>query len=174
MPATRQDLFALFDRLGIAHATLDHAPVFTVAESAGIKAAMPGAHTKNLFLKDKKGALLLFSACADTQIDLNALSKTLGMGRFSFGSAALLHEVLGVYPGSVTVFAAINDPLNRVRVGLDAALFAADVVNFHPLANDATTAIAPAGLDTFLAFTGHRPTRVAFDADGQSRLISEG
>lgn len=145
--------------------------MFTVAESAGIKAAMPGGHTKNLFLKDKKGALLLFSALAETQIDLNALSKTLGMGRFSFGSADLLFETLGVHPGSVTVFAAINDRLNRVRVGLDAALFAHAVVNFHPLSNDATTAVSPADVLRFLDHTGHHPVRVAFDAEGLSSLV---
>jgi Ala-tRNA(Pro) deacylase len=170
MPATRQELFDLMDRLGLAHRTHDHPPVFTVAESSAIKFAIPGGHTKNLFLKDKKGALLLFSALADTPIDLNLLAKTLGMARFSFGAPALLFETLGVHPGSVTAFAAINDRLNRVRIGLDAGLLAHSAVNFHPLSNDATTSIAPGDLLTFLAHTGHRPAIVAFDDNGGSAL----
>jgi Ala-tRNA(Pro) deacylase len=166
MPATRFDLFDRLDALGVAHRTFDHDPVFTVAESANIKLAMPGGHTKNLFLKDKKGRIFLLSALAETVIDLNALSKHLGAGRFSFGSADLLQAVLGVTPGSVTAFATINDTLGRVEMLLDAALMDHDPVNFHPLTNDATTAVSPQGLLRFLASTGHRPVLVRFDRDG--------
>ncbi len=112
--ATRKDLFALLDRLGVAHNTLDHRPVFTVEEGADIKAAMPGGHTKNLFLKDRRGSLWLICALGETEIDLNALAKALGAQRFSFGSSELMIETLGVHPGSVTVFALMNDHLNRV------------------------------------------------------------
>ena len=174
MPATPEDLFARFDALGIAHTAHRHAPVFTVGESAGIKAAMPGGHTKNLFLKDKKGALFLISAIADTKIDLNAVSKILGAGRFSFGSGELLQETLGVTPGSVTVFAVINDPDQRVRLILDQSLFAHDPVNFHPLRNDATTALSPADLLRFLAALGRAPVqRIAFDAEGAPKLVED-
>jgi Ala-tRNA(Pro) deacylase len=174
MLATRQQLLALLDDLGVAYTTHDHPPVFTVAESGAIKIAMPGGHTKNLFLKDKKGGLFLVSALADTAIDLNALSKTLGVGRFSFGSAALLLETLGVHPGSVTAFAVINDKLNRVRIVLDEGLLGHALVNFHPLSNDATTAVTPAGLLRLFDHTGHHPTRVAFTADGASRIVHAG
>lgn len=170
-PFTRQDLLDLFDRLGLEHDTVDHPPVFTVAESGAIKTAIPGGHTKNLFLKDKKGALFLVSALADSVIDLNALSKTLGAGRFSFGSADLLIETLGVRPGSVTAFAVVNDPLNRVRMVLDKALLAHARVNFHPLSNDATTGVSPDALLRLLDHTGHHPQIVAFDEIGASRLV---
>lgn len=173
-PATEHDLFAFFDQLGIAHTTARHRPVFTVSESAGIKESMPGGHTKNLFLKDKKGALFLISAIADTAIDLNAMSKVLGAGRFSFGSPERLMENLGVEPGSVTVFAVINDPERKVTLVLDEALFAHDPVNFHPLKNDATTAISPADLLRFLGALGRAPIRLAFDAAGQPTLIEPG
>lgn len=169
--ATRQDLFDLFDRLGVAHTTYDHPPVFTVAESASIKHAMPGGHTKNLFLKDKNGRLLLLSALAETKIDLNTLAKTMKAGRFSFGAPELMQEALGVTPGSVTVFSLINDRLGRVTLLLDDALFDVDPVNFHPLSNDATTAVSPAGLLRFLEETGHAPQRIRFDADGKPRLV---
>ena len=103
-PAGEAELFARFDALGIKHVTHRHRPVFTVDEGRDLKASMPGGHTKNLFLKDKKGALFLISAISDTEIDLNAVSKLLGAGRFSFGSAERLMQHLGVEPGSVTLF----------------------------------------------------------------------
>lgn len=174
MPATEQDLFARFDALGIAHTTTRHRPVFTVEEGADLKAQLPGGHSKNLFLKDKKGAIFLLSAIGDTKIDLNAVSKLLGVGRFSFGSAELLGECLGVTPGSVTLYAIINDAAQRVRVLLDEALFAHAIVNFHPLKNDATTAISPQDVLKFLDSTGHKPTRIAFDQNGAPRLIDQG
>ncbi|GGG89159.1 MAG TPA: DNA-binding protein [Oceanicaulis sp.] len=161
-PVTREGLFSFLDALGIAHTTYDHAPVFTVAESDQIKAHMPGGHTKNLFLKDKKGNLILISAEHSTQIELKRLHERLGCGRLSFGSADRLEDVLGVTPGSVTAFALINDPQRKVRFILDAALMAHETVNFHPLKNDATTAISREGLLRFLAALGREPEIMDF------------
>jgi Ala-tRNA(Pro) deacylase len=165
-PATEDDLFARFDALGIKHTTTRHRPVFTVEEGADLKAQMPGGHSKNLFLKDKKGALFLLCALGDSAIDLNAVSRVLGAGRFSFGSAERLKEYLGVEPGSVTIFALINDPERRVTLILDEGLLAHDPVNFHPLKNDATTAISPADLLKFIASLGREPIRLSFDPNG--------
>lgn len=173
-PKSASDLYALFDRLGIAHATTAHRPVFTVEESRDLKATMPGGHSKNLFLKDKKGALFLLSALGDSVIDLNAVSKLIGSGRFSFGSADLLMQCLGVTPGAVTLFGLINDEANSVKVILDEGFFAFDLVNFHPLSNDATTAISPAGMLAFLAALGRTPIRLAFDGEGRPSLIDPG
>lgn len=169
--ATRLDLLARLDALSIAHHTHDHAPVFTVAESEQIKAAMPGGHTKNLFLKDKKGRLYLLSALAQSVIDLNALAKLFAAGRFSFATAELMEETLGVTPGSVTAFAVINDHENQVQMLLDHALLDWDPVNFHPLTNDATTAISPGDLQRFLTACGHPPRFVAFSALGVPTLV---
>ena len=166
MPATEADLFDRFDALGIAHVTHRHRPVFTVDEGHDLKASMPGGHTKNLFLKDKKGAIFLICAISNTAIDLNATSKLIASGRFSFGSAERLMEYLGVEPGSVTLFAVINDPERKVTLVLDEALFARDPVNFHPLKNDATTAISPADMLKFVRSLGHEPIRLSFDAEG--------
>lgn len=172
MPAaTPEDLFARLDALGIAHSTVWHRPVFTVEEGADLKALMPGTHTKNLFVKDKKGALFLISAASETKIDLNALSKLLGAGRFSFGSAELLQEALGVTPGSVTLYAVMNDAEGRVRLVCDEALFAHDPVNFHPLTNTGTTATRGEDLLRFAEAAGHPALRVAFAADGAPSLI---
>lgn len=159
MPAaTPDDLFACLDRLGIAHETVRHEAVFTVAESAKIKAEIPGAHSKNLFLKDRKGRLFLMVAAHDTAIDLKRLHETIcASGRLSFGSEELLVATLGVTPGSVTPFAALNDPDVRVTICLDAKLMSDARQNFHPLVNTMTTGIAPEGLLAFLRATGHEP-----------------
>lgn len=166
MPATRHDLFALLDRLGIAHATLDHPPVFRVEEGREIKAAMPGGHTKNLFLKDDRGQLWLISALGETAIDLKALPKVIGSGRLSFGKPELMAEVLGLTPGSVTALGLINDTEHRVRFVLDKALLAHDTVNFHPLSNDATTALSRDGFLAFLKGVGVEPLVVDFSSVG--------
>jgi Ala-tRNA(Pro) deacylase len=170
-PASPEDLFAHFDALGISHVTHQHRPIFTVEEGADLKAQLPGGQSKNLFLKDKKGALFLLSALGDTAIDLDAVSKLIGAGRFSFGSPERLMENLGVTRGSVTVFALINDPDRKVTVLLDEGFFTHDPVNFHPLRNDATTAISPADLMKFLRSLGREPIRLAFDGEGQPRRI---
>jgi Ala-tRNA(Pro) deacylase len=161
---TRADLFAFLDAQGVAHSTLDHPPVFRVEEGQEIKAALPGGHTKNLFLKDAKGQLWLISALGETAIDLKRLHTVIGSGRLSFGSAELMVQTLGVTPGSVTAFGLINDAEHRVRFVLDAALAQADPVNFHPLANDATTAVSQAGFRRFLAALGVTPMIVDFAA----------
>lgn len=157
MPATRQDLFARLAELGIATRTIDHKPVFTVAESREIDSALPGAHTKNLFLKDDTGALFLVVAKTTTRVDLKELARALGAGRFSFGKPDLLREVLGVAPGSVTAFAVINDAAQRVRVVVDSELMGHDSVNCHPLENTATTNIARGDLLRFIRSCGHEP-----------------
>ncbi len=163
MPATRAELFAFFDAHGIAHRTLDHAPVFRVGEGEEIKAGLPGGHTKNLFLKDAKGQLWLISALGETKINLKALPARIGSARLSFGSEERLFDALGVRPGSVTAFALINDPEHRVKFVADAALMASDPVNFHPLSNGATTAVSQADFRKFLASVGVEPLVVEFD-----------
>ncbi|MES1197083.1 MAG: prolyl-tRNA synthetase associated domain-containing protein [Pseudomonadota bacterium] len=170
-PATPDELYAYLDAQGIAHRTIAHRPVFTVEEGRDLKAAMPGGHSKNLFLKDKKGQIFLLCALGETKIDLNAVSKLIGSGRFSFGSAELLQEKLGVTPGSVTLFALINDPDQTVRLLLDQALLEHDPIHFHPLANYASTAISPAGLLRFLRSLKREPVVLRFDLDGAPSLI---
>lgn len=160
----RADLFALLDRLGVKHETLDHPAVFTVGEGGGIKAQLPGAHTKNLFLKDARGQLWLISAEGHAQIDLKRLHTVIGSARLSFGNAELMAQTLGVTPGSVTAFGLINDTDRRVRFVLDRTLAEADRVNFHPLTNTATTTVSREGFAAFLAGLGITPMVVDFVA----------
>ncbi len=150
MPATPDDLFAFLDTHGVAHRTLEHPAVFRVDEGHDVKAQLPGGHTKNLFLKDGKGQLWMVCALGETRIDLKRLPEVIGSARLSFGSPELMQETLGVTPGSVTIFALINDREHRVKLVLDAAMLEPEPVNFHPLTNTATTAISQAGLKAFL------------------------
>jgi Ala-tRNA(Pro) deacylase len=158
MPATPDELFAALDRLCIAHTTVRHPPLFTVEQSRALRGTIAGGHTKNLFLKDKKGALYLVTTLEDAAIELKSLHRRLGAGgRFSFGSTELMREALGVEPGAVTPFGAINDRAGRVTIVLDAALMAHDTINAHPLVNTMTTSIARDDLVKFLLETGHSP-----------------
>ncbi len=165
MPATSTDLMAKLRELGIAHTTHHHPPVFTVEEAREHCGDLPGQHCKNLFLKDKKGALWLVVACDDARINMKSLDKKIGSARLSFGRGDLLVEVLGVIPGAVTPFALINDTTQRVRVVLDARMMRADLVNFHPLQNDSTTALTPDGLLQFIRNCGHEPQITVLDDD---------
>jgi Ala-tRNA(Pro) deacylase len=156
VPASPDDLFAFLDRLGIRHATVRHPPLFTVEESRSLRGQIAGGHTKNLFLKDKRGALYLVTTLEDAEIELKSLHRLLGAsGRFSFGSAEQMLDMLGVEPGSVTPFGVINDTAGRVTVVLDAGMMAHATLNFHPLANTMTTSIGRDDLVRFLAATGH-------------------
>lgn len=161
MPATRDDLFAMFQRLGIETETRDHAPVFTVEEARALRGEIPGGYCKNLFLKDDKGQIWLIVCLEESQIDLKAAPARIGSRRLSFGKPELLREVLGVEPGSVTPFGLINDTTQRVNVVLDAAMMRHERLNYHPLQNTATTTIAAADLLRFLRACGHEPRVVA-------------
>lgn len=161
MPATRDDLFARLEALGIETETREHAPVFTVEEARALRGEIPGGHCKNLFLKDDKGNIWLIVCLEETQVDLKAAPARIGSRRLSFGNPVLLKEVLGVEPGSVTPFGLINDTERRVNVVLEAAMMAHEVVNYHPLENTATTTIRPADLLRFIRACGHEPRIVA-------------
>ena len=158
MTAMPDQLFAYLDGLGLPHATISHPPLFTVEQSQALRGQIPGGHTKNLFLRDKKQAVFLVVAEEGAEIDLKGLHRVLGAsGRFSFGSPDLLRELLGVTPGSVTAFGAINDTQSRVTVILDAALMEHETINAHPLVNTMTTSVARSDLLKFLESTGHPP-----------------
>jgi Ala-tRNA(Pro) deacylase len=163
-PAGPDALFRRLDELQIDTDTMRHAPVFTVEEAKALRGALAGGHTKNLFLRNKKGRMWLVVCLEDRAVDLKALSEALESGRLSFGSAERLMKYLGVVPGAVTPFAAINDATNAVQVVLDAGMLQRfDRLNFHPLDNAMTTGIAPDDLWRFLEAVAHPPRTLDFD-----------
>lgn len=157
-PAGPADLFARLEALGIETTTIRHPPVFTVEEAKTLRGELPGGHTKNLFVRDKKGRMWLIVCLEDRRVDLKALSGRLASGRLSFASAGRLMAHLGVVPGAVTPFALINDRTGAVTAVLDADMLTRHArLNFHPLDNAMTTGIAPEDLVRFLEAVDHAP-----------------
>lgn len=152
------DLLHELDRLEVAYARVDHPAVFTVEESERLVPPMAGARTKNLFLRDKKGARhLLLVAAHDKRVDLKRLGEQLRAKGVGFASDARLGEHLGVTPGAVSILALCNDAAGAVELYVDRDVWAAPTVLAHPLVNTATLAIARADLERFLRHTGHAP-----------------
>ncbi|MCF6368863.1 prolyl-tRNA synthetase associated domain-containing protein [Rhizobium halophilum] len=157
-PRTANDFHAFLDGLGIAYKTHHHEPVFTVAESVNLRDEIPGGHTKNLFVKDKKDRYFVLTVEENAVVDLKTVHKIIGAAsRVSFGRPEKMLEYLGVAPGSVTVFGAINDTGGNVTFVLDEDLMRHEIINGHPLSNDATTSIRRDDLLRFLEATGHTP-----------------
>ena len=161
----RQQLFALFDDLGIEYKNHDHRPVFTVDEGHDIKKAIAGGHSKNLFLKDKDGEFFLICAIGETQIKLNQVHKAINSARLSFGSEEFLWEKLGVRPGSVTLFSLINNNPPSLTLILDNAIFEHEIINFHPLLNNATTSIKANDIAKFVKHWGGKAMIADFSSD---------
>ncbi len=157
MAADRKMLEARLSALGIATTTVEHEAVFTVEQSGGLRASLPGVHSKSLFLADSDGRMALVVAKDETRVDLKALAKRLGVGRLSFGKPERLEAVLGVRPGSVTPFTLINPSSAKVMVVVDQALMSFAEVNCHPLVNTATTRLATSDLIRFIKACGHEP-----------------
>ena len=161
-PETTQGLLERLAALGIEQRTVSHPPLFTVAQSKELRGQLPGLHIKNLFLRNKKGAMWLVTCLEDREVDLKWLGEALQAGRFSFGSAERLMAYLGVSPGAVTPFGVVNDKGRAVAMVLDQALVGPELVNAHPLVNDRTTAVRGGDLVRFLEAVGHPPRLLAF------------
>lgn len=157
MATDSQGLMTMLDTLGIATTTVEHPPLRTIEDSRRLRGNLPGAHAKNLFLKDKKGGYWLLVALEHTAVDLRTVASLLQAPRFSFASAEALDRLLGVQPGAVSPFAVVNDADGQVCVVLEQQVLASERLNCHPLRNDRTTTIATADLLTFLDRIDHPP-----------------
>ncbi len=160
MTTTPGQLFAFLDRLGIAHSTVSHPPLFTVEDGRDWRDKIPGLHCKNLFLKDRDGRFWLVLMPADKRARLGLVEKRVGAARLSFGKPEALLDIMGLTPGAVTPFGLMNDRARRLSVIVDVDLMAAEWVNFHPLHNAASTTLRPADLMTFIASLGFEPQTV--------------
>lgn len=152
------ELFRFLGELGIDTKTVTHPPLFTVEQSQALRGQIAGAHTKNLFLRDRKDAHFLVTVEEEAEVDLKRIHTLIGAsGKVSFGKPEMLMEYLGVIPGAVTPLGLINDREGKVRFVLDQALATAEIVNAHPLTNEATTSLSGADLLRFVKATGHEP-----------------
>jgi Ala-tRNA(Pro) deacylase len=158
------ELYALFRSRGLGWTHHTHPPLHTVEESRALRGDLPGAHVKNMFLKDKKDRLWLVTCLEHRQIRIRDLEKEIGAQKCSFGRPELLEEALGLLPGAVSPFALINDPGHRVTAVLDLQMLEHDPINAHPLHNEATTAVSAADFRRFFEITGHVPVVIDFDA----------
>lgn len=165
MAETPEGMLARLAAAGIAARTEWHAPVFTVAESQSLRGSLPGAHTKNLFLRAAKGEGFFLAVLEESrQVSVNALARAANWPRVRMGSAEELRAVLGVEPGSVTAFGLVNAEPGAIQVAMDAALARAEgLVWCHPLVNSASTGLSPRELLTFLKGLGHEVTLVDLD-----------
>jgi Ala-tRNA(Pro) deacylase len=118
------------------------------------------AHTKNLFLKDKKGHFWLVTLPHDRRADLKAIAELLGAGKFSFGKPEDMERLLGVSPGAVTPLAAAHASADALTVVFDES-FVSDRIAVHPLRNTATVALPFSALLDWLKDHGHAPRIVA-------------
>ena len=169
MPLTPQQLLSRLEAVGIKTRTVEHDALFTVAQSQNLRGDLPGGHTKNLFLKDKKGRFFLIACREEATVDLKRLHERVGAsGRFSFGSAEQLMDKLGVEPGAVTLFGVVNDLRGEVTVALDRGLLAYDIINSHPLTNTMTTALARDDLLRFLETSNHTPLVIDVEPSRQA------
>jgi Ala-tRNA(Pro) deacylase len=165
MPATPEDLFARLESLSIRVKTHHHPPLFTVEDSQKLRGDIPGVHCKNLFLKDKKGALWLIVTLEDTPVNLKTLHKRIGAAHLSFAKPELLMQVLGVTPGSVSPFALINDTKAQVNVILDSHMMDGEILNYHPLTNEMTSTITSRDLLKFIRACGFEPAHLEVAAE---------
>ncbi len=127
----------------------EHDALFTVEDSKKLRGKISGAHSKNLFLKNKKSDFFLLSCEETDKINLKKISKSLGFGNTSFAKEEYLYQCLKIKPGSVSPFALINDLENKVNFYLENKLYESKLLNFHPLINTLTVTIET---DKFIEF----------------------
>lgn len=156
-------LFERLQTLGIDFKTVAHEALRTVEDAKRLRVDLPGAHTKNLFMRNKKGRMWLLTCLEDRQLDLRALAESIGAKRLSFGSTERLMSYLGIIPGAVSPFALVNDKSNAVTMVLDSDLRALSPLNLHPLDNTMTTTLSCADLVQFLENIDHAPQWFNFE-----------
>jgi len=162
-PASPDQVFKVLDRLQIKHSTITHKPMRTVEDSRALRDGVSGGYSKNLFLRNRKGVMVLVTLLEDRMIDLKSLGQQLEIGKPSFASPQRLMNFLGVIPGAVTPLAVINDLSKAVTVVLDKSLLSKNPLHFHPCDNSMTTTIAADDLLKYIEALHHSPLIVDFD-----------
>jgi Ala-tRNA(Pro) deacylase len=160
-PLDCSQLLSMLDAGGIAHKTVTHAPMFTVEDAKSLRAPCDYGHTKNLFVRNKKGRMWLLTLHEDRKVDLKTTAQLVGANRFSFASPERLMQYLGVTQGAVSAFSILNDVTHQVQFYIDEALMEAPALHIHPLINTRTTSIDREALLEFLGKHGfqHRILR---------------
>jgi Ala-tRNA(Pro) deacylase len=159
LAATPDEVFLALDALDIDHNTIEHPPLYTVEEARAMKYGLEGAHTKNLFLRNKKGRMFLLVLPSDLRVDLKALRDQLKLtgGQLAFASTERLGKYLGVVPGSVSPLAAINDHSGKVTIYIEQSLLDHSLIYLHPCRNTHSTCLKTTDLLRVLEAWDHSP-----------------
>jgi len=151
-------LLQVLKQSAIPYQRFDHDPVYTVAQANALMPELPGAATKNLFLRDRKGRRYFLLVGRDDQpADLGRLARLVGASKLSLASPERLAEILNVDPGSVSILALINDEHGQVELLIERQIWQSASLQAHPLVNTATLVVPKSGIDKFLKITGHTP-----------------
>ena len=163
--ATVEQVMKKLDELGVSHETITHPPLYTVEQSKQVNFELPGAHTKNLFLRNKKGLMFLLTVEPDHKVDLRALRNDIQRpgGQFAFASTERLGKFLGVVPGSVSPLALLNDHEGKVEFFIQSSLLNQEWIYLHPCRNTHSTRIRTAELQRVLEHWQHPITQLNFD-----------
>ena len=162
--ATADDVIAKIESHGMEHETHTHEPLYTVEQSKQAASKKPGARTKNLFLRNKKGRMFLLVVEQDSMVDLKGLRDKLKLtgGHLAFASTERLAQFLGVVPGSVSPLALINDHGNKVQVFIEQSLLDQEWIYLHPCRNTHTTRMRCIDLLKLLEIWEHPATLLDF------------
>lgn len=164
-PATPDVVFAALDKLGISHSTISHAPMRTVADSVAMREGIPGGYSKNLFLRNRKGKMVVVTLLEHRTVNLKLFGQLLGIGKPSFASEQRLMSYLGVIPGAVTPLAVLNDKSRAVTAVLDQALLHKNPLHFHPCDNSMTTTLTADDLLKYMDHYHQTPVIMDFDSE---------
>ncbi len=157
------DIYQVLERLAISYRKFEHPAVFTVEEADLHRGEMVGGHSKNLFLRNKKGNRhYLLVVESDRPVSIAEIKGRLGESSLSFASPERLQKYLGLTPGSVSPFGLINDTENEVVVIVDQGLLRHEVLNYHPNDNTATLAVSREDFQRFLAESGNEVRYMEF------------
>ena len=146
---SKTDLLELLREKRMDFQIHEHEPLFTVEDSENLRGQIEGAHTKNLFFKNKKNNFFLFSCDENAKIDIKRFSKSIDAKNLSFANQEYLLQYLGIKPGSVSPLALLNDNDQNVAFYLDEKLFESELINFHPLINTSTITIKTSDFISF-------------------------
>jgi Ala-tRNA(Pro) deacylase len=150
------NLFAYLHQHGINYERHDHPPVYTVEEAKRLVPALPGAKTKNLFLRDKKGERhILVVVPHEKSVDLKAFASVLEVKKLALASPERLKQHLDLEPGAVSILGIVNDRHRAVEVVVDTAVWDQDTWQCHPLVNTSTVLITRVDVERLLEITGH-------------------
>ena len=128
----------LLEENKIDHTLAEHPAVFNMEELYAQGLEHCDAIAKNLLVRDqKKRFYWLLVLYGEKRADLKALKARLGHGALSFAGAEELAELLGLTPGSVTPFGALNDKEHRVTLLLDED-YRGKLIGVQPNDNTAT------------------------------------